>query len=480
MEPVRSQSRARTKIVATLGPASETQEQIIELAQAGADVFRLNMAHAGPDEQSTRLQAIRAASQKLERPLAVLADLAGPKIRLGQLPGDQVECAPGAEFFFVRGETSSNPHELTSTYEPLVDELALGDQVLLADGTVSLQVVEKIADRARAVVVQPGMIRSRQGLNLPGVKLSAPALGTADRQNAVWAARAGIDFLGLSFVRHERDVRELKQLLRGEHGATRVVAKIEKQEALDRLDSIVAEADAMMVARGDLGVEIDVSRMPIVQKQIVAACRQQQKPVIIATQMLDSMQHSTRPTRAEVTDVANAILDGCDACMLSGETAVGQYPRESVAMMNQIAMTTEQVFRGQTPQPCPSTSVDGLKPISAAVVHGASIIAAQLNARLIIVASHTGATALALSKTRNYAPTLGISDREETLRHMCLLWGVIPHSGIDPADRASLVAKAIAWGLADGSLAKGDTVLLVAGSGIEGGPHDQIVVHTVS
>jgi pyruvate kinase len=480
MEPVRSQSRARTKIVATLGPASQTQEQIVELAQAGADVFRLNMAHAGPDEQATRLEAIRAASQVLQRPLAVLADLAGPKIRLGKLPDDEIECAAAAEFFFVRGETSSKPNQLTSTYEPLIDELAVGDQVLLADGTVTLQIVDKSADRARAVVVQPGTIRSRQGLNLPGVKLSAPAIGPADRQNAIWAARAGIDYLGLSFVRHERDVRELKQLLRAERATTRVVAKIEKQEALDRLDAIVAEADAVMVARGDLGVEIEVSRMPIVQKQIVAACRQQQKPVIIATQMLDSMQHSTRPTRAEATDVANAILEGCDACMLSGETAVGQYPREAVAMMNQIAMTTEQVFRDQPPQPASSASIDGLKPISAAVVHGASIIAAQLGARLVIVASHTGATALALSKTRNYAPTLGVSDRPETLRYMCLLWGVIPHSGIDPSDRAGLLAKAIAWGLADGSLAKGDTVLLVAGSGIEGGPHDQIVVHTVS
>jgi pyruvate kinase len=475
----RSQPRARTKIIATVGPACETTAKMAELVCAGVDVFRLNMAHAAPAEQNERLAAIRRVSEELERPLGVLVDLAGPKIRLGELPDDQIECSVGAEFRFVRGLDAAAPGDLITTYEPLVDELQMGDTVMLADGTVGMTVFEKTPDAARARVVQGGLIRSRQGLNLPGVKLSAPALSETDRENALWAAENGIDFLGLSFVRHERDVRELKHLLRSRRATTRVVAKIEKQEALDRLEAIVAEADAIMVARGDLGVEIDVARMPLAQKQIVATCRLQQKPVIIATQMLDSMQHSRRPTRAEVTDVANAILDGGDACMLSGETAIGEYPREAVAMMNQVALATEEMFRGHSPPPPSAAMVEGLNPISAAVVHGAAHIAAQIDARLMVVATHSGATALAISKQRNFMPTLGVSDEAHVLRQMCLYWGVIPHSGIRPGDKEQMLAAATAWGVQDGSLAPGDIVLLVAGTGLESGPHNQVIVHRV-
>jgi pyruvate kinase len=409
----------------------------------------------------------------------VLVDLAGPKIRLGELPGGAIECMAGEEFRFVRGAEAGQANDLTTTYEPLVDELKVGDNVMLADGTVSMVVVNKKKDSACCRVVQPGLVRSRQGLNLPGVQLSAPALDEIDRQNAVWAAENEIDFVGLSFVRHPRDVTELKSLLRARGSSARVIAKIEKQEALDHLEGIISEADGIMVARGDLGVEIDVAQMPVVQKRIVATCHEHQKPVIIATQMLDSMQHSRRPTRAEVTDVANAILDGGDACMLSGETAIGQFPREAVEMMNQVALATEELFHDNVPQPPGNFRAEGLHPITSAVVYGAGHIAAEIDARLMVVASHSGASALALSKQRTYVQTVGISDSPQTLRQMCLYWGVIPLVGIPTGSNQQMLDAVTAWGLQDGSLESGDHVVLVAGVGLHGGSHDLVVVHRV-
>ncbi|HEV3340993.1 MAG TPA: pyruvate kinase, partial [Pirellulales bacterium] len=338
---------ARTKVIATVGPACREEHQLAELVRAGVDVFRLNMAHGGVEAQQVNLERIRRVSEAEERPVGVLADLAGPKIRLGELPGGEVECCQDACLRFVRGETSSQPAELVSNYSRLIDELKVGDRVMLADGTVSLVVEDRGADVAVCRVTQPGVVRSRQGINLPGVKLGLPAMNEADCAHAIWAAQRGIDFVGLSFVRSPDEVLALKAVLRAHNSRAMVIAKIEKPEALSRLEEIVSAADGVMVARGDLGVEIDVARTPVAQKQIVAACNRHRKPVIIATQMLDSMQHSQRPTRAEVTDVANAILDGCDACMLSGETAVGKYPRAAVEMMNRIAVATEPLLRGR-------------------------------------------------------------------------------------------------------------------------------------
>jgi len=472
--------RSRTKIVATVGPACLKPEQLAELVQAGADVFRLNMAHGSLAEHTERLEVIRRTSTQLKRPIGVLADLSGPKIRLGELPGGAIDCLAGAEYRFVRGEQPLEPTDLTATYEPLIDELQVGDNVMLADGTVSMVVIEKGTDWARCRVVQPGLIRTRQGLNLPGVKLSAPAMDDEDRANAAWAADNGIDFVGLSFVRQPQDVQELKDLLRGRGSSARVIAKIEKQEALDQLDEIIAVADGIMVARGDLGVEIDVAQMPVVQKRIVASCHKHQKPVIIATQMLDSMQNSRRPTRAEVTDVANAILDGGDACMLSGETAIGKYPREAVAMMSKVAQATEEMLKDNVPQAPGSFRPDGLHPITAAIVYGAAHIAAELHARLIVVASHSGATAVALSKQRNYVPTVGLSDSPATLRQMCLLWGVIPVMSISTASEKEMLHDVASWGKAHGLVTANDHIVLIAGLGLHPGSHNQVVVQRVA
>ncbi|MFM9024101.1 MAG: pyruvate kinase, partial [Planctomycetaceae bacterium] len=467
---------------------------------AGVDVFRLNMAHGSIAEHQEALDRVRRAAGAADREVGVLVDLAGPKIRLGELPGGAVACAEGAMVRFVRGSGSDAPDAFTVTYEPLLDELTVGDSVMLADGTVSLLVEERSAVEARCRVVQGGIVRSRQGVNLPGVKLSVAAMSDADWKHAEWAAAAGADFVGLSFVRSAVEVRLLKELLRTRGSRARVVAKIEKREAVDDLEPIVAAADVVMVARGDLGVEIDVAGMPMVQKRVIRACQRHQKPVIVATQMLDSMQHSRRPTRAETTDVANAILDGADACMLSGETAIGEHPRLVVEMMRRIASATEKLYledrwhyvegrfgrdqRGaavaaaEFPPP-PEFLVDGLLPITQAVVDGASRIAAEIDARLVVVASRTGVTAIARSKRRGAVPTLGVSDDPATLRQMALYWGVTPLAAENPADLGGLLEQVSAWGLRTGRLRRGDRILLVAGIGFGAGGHNMALVHEV-
>ncbi|MFM8735282.1 MAG: pyruvate kinase [Pirellulales bacterium] len=490
----------RTKVVATLGPVSRSEEAIRGLVEAGVDVFRLNMAHGSIDEHQQSLDRIRAVSEQLARPVGVLADLAGPKIRLGELPGGAVEVAEGDRVRFVRGNGPVGPGEFTVTYEPLIDELTAGDSVMLVDGTISLVVEEKNASQAICRVVQGGTVRSRQGVNLPGVRLSVAAMSPADWRHAEWAASAGIDFVSLSFVRSAVEVKLLKELLRTRGSPARVVAKIEKREAIENLESIVEAADAVMVARGDLGVETDVAAVPMVQKRIIRACQRYQKPVIVATQMLDSMQHARRPTRAEATDVANAILDGADACMLSGETAIGEHPRLVVETMRRIARETEKQYLAdrwhymegrfmaekgsagvpvQEFLPSPEFLVEGLHPITQAVVDGASRIAGELDARLFVVASRSGLTAIARSKRRGAVPTVGLSDNAATLRQMTLYWGVTPLAMDATHDVAVLLERITAWGLGEGRVQRGDRILLVAGSGFGTGGHNMALVHEV-
>ncbi|RIK79618.1 MAG: pyruvate kinase [Planctomycetota bacterium] len=481
------QQRARTKIVATVGPACADEARLADLVAAGVDVFRLNLAHATREAHDASVAKIRRVSHHADRPVAILADLAGPKMRLNELPGGQIALALGDHVRFVRGELSDVPGELTTTYEPLVDELDAGDNVLLADGTIVLSVVEKDARSALCRVTQGGLLRSRQGVNLPGVKLSAPAMSADDREFAVWATKRDLDFVSLSFVRSPKEVCELKELVAASGGTARVIAKIEKREALDQLDAIVEAADGIMVARGDLGVEVDVATIALEQKRIIAACHRLGKPVITATQMLDSMQHQLRPTRAEATDVANAILDGTDACMLSGETAIGEYPRETVEMMNRIMLATEAMLdsgarHGTGPvfnklAGC-AAGASGVHPITAAVVASAARMAETLGAKLVAVRSRTGATALALSKQRGLVPTVGISDVPAVLRQMCLYWGVIP-LWTAPIEHDSLIKYLDWWGRRDGTLAVGDRVVIVGGNYLVSGSHNIVEVHEV-
>ncbi len=480
--------RAYTKIVATIGPASEKPDTIAELIRSGVDVFRINMAHGGPEEQQVLVDAVRGVSEELRQPVAILVDLAGPKIRLGEVANGLIHCERDAEYCFVDGDYAEDPHDLTTTYEPLTSELSRGDSVMLADGTVMMQVIDKQPGRVRMKVTQAGDVRSRQGINLPGVNLSAPAISVTDHMHAIWAAKAKVDFVSLSFVRAPDEVKALKDILRSSGSNAGVVAKIEKREALDRLEEVVAASDAVMVARGDLGVEIDVAQMPIEQKRIIRVCHRYERPVIIATQMLESMHESQRPTRAEVTDVANAVLDGADACMLSGETAIGRFPVKAVQMMNRIAQATETAIPTMMWRDSDRADYATRHAVTRAVVSGAGLMAKQLKAKTLVVASHSGNTALAMSQLRNLVPTIGVSSEESTLRKMCLYWGVTPISGAPAQDMQELIRHADSWARATGLAEGGDRIVIVGGSHLTAGPehnemaggvHDVVVVHEV-
>ena len=516
---------SHTKIVATVGPASGTVEKLTELITAGVDIFRVNTAHGTLEEHRKKFEMIRAAERIAHQPVAILVDLAGPKMRLGELPDNSLTCLTGGQVRFVRGmgiaqiKPDALP-ELYCTYDRLIDELRPGNRVMLADGSVALEVEEVDSTSAVCRIMQGGIIRSRQGVNLPGVAISAPALSDFDRDTAIWAQSMGADFISLSFVRAAEDVKQLKQALqdaapktdtagRPWYGATdgnrprpatptgyfdaafapgppHVIAKIEKPEALEHLEAIVREADGIMVARGDLGVEIDIAQMAVVQKRIVRMCHHLKRPVIIATQMLDSMHHSRLPTRAEATDVANAILDGGDACMLSGETAVGEYPVESVQMMHRIASATEAWMRTapsslDTPDPTlsstPSPSL--LNPVTEANAHAAVSLAETLNARMMVVATVTGGAALSLSKNRSFVPTIGVSGIPWVLRRMCLYYGVVPWPdcplGSDHAILDFLVRNLVTTG----EVQPGDRLVLLSGTSLPISRHNLIAVHEV-
>lgn len=391
-------------------------------------------------------------------------------------------CGFGETITFIRGETSEVASELTSTYAKLIDELDVGDRVMLADGTVALQVEHVTRDRAVCKVVAPGEIRSRQGINLPGVKLTVSAMLRKDIENAIWAAQNEIDFISLSFVRTPEDVRSLKDLLSSYECPALVIAKIEKPEALDNLERIVEEADGVMVARGDLGVEIDVAETPVAQKRIIATCKRYMKPVIVATQMLESMHHSPRPTRAEASDVANAVLDGTDACMLSGETAIGDYPRESVEMMNRIMRKTED--RALHMMTTARGTVDAAYRTTHAVTRAGMEVAEAIDSKLIAIATHTGGTAWVKSNTRSLIPTIAVSDHLASVRRMTLFWGIEPMFYEHIEDTGHLIEHVTRWAkdqIFNGRplVVAGDTIVVVSGNDIIANANNVISVHTV-
>lgn len=470
---------ARTKIVATAGPASKSKEKIRELIVAGVDVFRLNMAHGTNDEKEEIIGHIREVSLSLDAAVGVLVDLAGPKIRLGKLKDDAVTLVNGETVSIVPGIESDNPKELVCLYEPLISEVAKGDMVVLADGISRLIVTEKHDDRLVCIVNDGGIVRTRQGVNLPATNLSIPALGEKDIEHARWAAGIGVDFVSLSFVRNAGEVESLKTILAECECHARVIAKIEKCEALDNLDSIVAAADGVMVARGDLGVEIDIAQTPLAQKGIIDCCSRHRKPVIVATQMLESMHHCKQPTRAEVSDVANAILDGADACMLSGETAVGEYPVESVEMMNRIMVETEKTFSAVPARTLPPAKPP--KDLMAEVLSStAADIAKKMGAKLVVVASATDATALRKSKHRDFHPTVCITDSLHSARQMSLFWGIVPivSSGSFSAEQIRQLTEHFATRFF--SLKQGDEVVIVSDTELIPGVHDSIVIAKIS
>lgn len=446
---------------------------------AGVDVVRINSAHASLEDCCQKVALIRRVADELRQPVAVLLDLAGPKLRLGRLVGDQVYCPPGELVRFVRGETATQPGELVSSFPSLVDELAPGDRILLADGTVSLRVESVGEGVAYCRVIQPGVVRTRQGINVVGTRLRVRALTAQDRDFAIWAAQNHVDFVGLSFVRLPEEVNELKALLQSHGSHAQVVAKIEKAEALEHLESIVQAADAVMVARGDLGIEVDIAELGVLQKKIIRVCRQLRRPVIVATQMLDSMQSQLLPTRAEVADVANAIIDGADACMLSGETAVGQHPLEAVTMMHRIALATEPFVAAAFEDLPALPDARESDVVTEAAVEAAVRLALRLHAKCLVAGTATGRTALKLSRYRGEVPIVGVTDNPATWRRMCLYWGVIPVLGPKSPHPDGLLKFVISWGKAGGLLTSGDTVVLLAGHGFSQAAQNMIMVHQV-
>jgi pyruvate kinase len=472
----------KTKIVATVGPASSSPERLRELAQAGVDLFRLNFAHGEHASLVAIIAAIREISRESGRSLGILGDLAGPKIRLGELPEDGLCLIAGGRVEFIRGTRSPVPHQLTCTYERLIDDVNVGDQILLADGSVRLRVVEKTTDTAVCRCEQAGCVRSRQGVNLPGVSLSTPSLSAKDREDLAFALEHDLDYVGLSFVRRADDVRELKQLIeqlkpgRPPH----VVAKIEKMEALADLDRILDETDAVMVARGDLGVESDIAKVPILQKRIIRHCNRRRVPVITATQMLESMTTADLPTRAEASDVCNAVLDGSDAVMLSGETAIGEHPKVVVSMMSRIVREAERLVVPPSDLPQGEGERHRALLVTEAVTLGAVAAAKHLDADLIVVATHSGRTALAVSKQRGQVPIVALTDNEDSARLMSLYWGVLPivTQAVFEAP-PKMIELVVRWGKDAGVLHSGSRIVLVGMSNWSTDGHDLLLVHAI-
>jgi pyruvate kinase len=457
----------KTKIVATIGPASSTPDVLRRLVEAGVSVFRLNFSHGNHDAHSAVLSHIRTASRDMGRHVAVLQDLCGPKMRLGPMPGDTIECQLGEAYTLVSEPSRDGVRELTCSYQNLSDEVKVGETVLFADGTVAMVVTDAAPGRATLEVTLAGRLRSRQGINLPGSQLTVESLTAKDLQDLEWTARHDddVDFVGLSFVRSPQDVDRLRQELQARRCHARIVAKIEKPQAVQHIEAIVAAADAVMVARGDLGVELDVSRVPAIQKRIIALCNEVHRPVITATQMLNSMEHSNRPTRAEASDVFNAVLDGTDAVMLSGESAVGCYPVEAVTIMRRICAEAEAhvepyvgVRRGESPS---LTTL--VPPIAEAAVDAATLMARNLAAALIVVADDSGRGAQALSNRKPSAPVLALTRTEDVARLLSLCWGVTAAVLPNTPSAERVLRFGMEWAKSHGLVRQGEQVVLLRG-----------------
>ena len=451
----------RTKIVCTLGPAT-TGEIFPELLAAGLNVARLNFSHGTREEHQARIDMIRAASRKAGEPVAILQDLAGPKIRIGDISPEPVQLAAGQTFTLTSRPRTGDAKGCSVNTPEVIAATPAGATVLLADGALELTVLEKSGDTLTCRVVVGGPLSSHKGLNLPGVALPISALTAKDRGDLDFGLTQGVDLVALSFVRAARDVAELKEIIAGRGLDTPVIAKIEKPEAVERIGEILAVADGIMVARGDLGVETPLKQVPMVQKFLIAEANRVGKPVITATQMLASMVNNPRPTRAEVTDVANAILDGTDAVMLSEETAVGHYPVEAVRFLDGIARTTEAKFPYDAWLHHSSKVLSDA--ISDAISFAACELAKDLEAKAILASTASGATARLLSRFRPSVPIIAITTKEETKRRLCLVWGVLPLliDGLESVDQMLEVVKVMA--VEQGHLTSGDRLVITAGT----------------
>ncbi|MGL6279166.1 MAG: pyruvate kinase [Gaiella sp.] len=452
--------RRRTKIVATIGPATSTAEQLHGLIEAGMDAARLNMSHGTHDEHAARARTLREVERECARPLALIADLQGPKLRVGELAAPR-HLERGASVV-IAGEDAAQGDDVPVSPSVLGSVLHPGVDVLIDDGNVRLRVERVERARAICVVVEGGEISSHKGVNLPGVPLPIPSLTRKDLDDLDFALELGVDFVALSFVRSASDVQALRTLIEARGSHAHVIAKIEKAEAIAALDEILAETHGVMVARGDLGVEIGAAEVPLLQKRIIQRALERGKPVITATQMLESMLHAAGPTRAEASDVANAILDGTSALMLSGETAIGEHPREAVEVMARIAAAVEPSldYRHEIPRASDQPT------IGQAMSNAACDIAEALAAEAILVPTFTGRTASGVARLRPRRPIVALTHKVESLRHMALEWGVIPLDIPETDDVEDLWARSVGAAREAGVVAAGDRVVITAGTAV--------------
>jgi pyruvate kinase len=453
-----------TKIICTIGPASQESARLQEMINAGMDVARLNFSHGNHEGHLQVLQSVRSAAARAGEAITILQDLGGPKIRTGVVANHAVQLKEGQGFVFTIEDVVGDDRKVSTTYKALPKDVQKGDLILVDDGKIKMVVTGKTSTEVRCDVVNGGILKDNKGMNLPGVNVSVSSLTDKDREDLKFGLEQEVDYVALSFVRKPEDISELRSLIirQGRKGIkVPIVAKIEKREAVDAIDGIVAEADVVMVARGDLGVELQAEEVPLVQKMIVRKCNEAGKPVIIATQMLESMIENPRPTRAEANDVANAVLDGADAVMLSGETSVGSYPVDAVHTMDRIIRKAETIARDRLGEGLEGIRYDDMFD---AVARAAAVLAKQLSARAIVPITHSGATAIRISKYRPPAPIVAVTGRERILRRMNLVWGIrgiiVPDLDVDSDTAFKRIEDEL---VRRGHVKKGDYVVFTAG-----------------
>lgn len=453
----------KTKIVCTIGPASESIDTLVKLIESGMNVARLNFSHGDYEEHGARIENIRKASEQTGKQVAILLDTKGPEIRTNDMAGGKLEFATGDIVRVAMEEVEGTKEKFSVTYPQLFDDVEVGSSILLDDGLIALEVTEKDGKNRELVtkVLNPGVLKNKKGVNVPNVSINLPGITEKDANDIRFGLGQGIDFIAASFVRRASDVLEITKILE-ENDATHVqiIPKIENQEGVDNIDEILQVSQGLMVARGDLGVEIPAEEVPIVQKQLIKKCNKLGKPVITATQMLDSMQRNPRPTRAEASDVANAIFDGTDAIMLSGETAAGDYPVEAVKMMAQIAIRTEEVISTQDKVALKMhENTDMTEAIGQAVGHTAR----NLDVHTIVAATQSGHTARMISKYRPKSHIVAVTFNEHVYRSLALSWGVYPRLAEPVSNTDEMFELAVKESVDSGIAKQGDLIIITAG-----------------
>ena len=451
----------KTKIVCTLGPATEREGVLRAMMEAGMNVARFNFSHDSHEEHGRRLEQLKALRQELDLPVAAMLDTRGPEIRLGTFAQGEVLLRKGTEFVLTAAEVAGDGTRCSITYPNLPKEVRAGDEILLDDGRVRLTVLAAAGEEIRCRVENDGIMKDRKGVNVPGVRLNLPYLGQKDREDILFGAAQGFDYVAASFVRTAEDVQEIRRLLEGAGSEMGIIAKIENRESVEHLAAILDAADGIMIARGDMGVEMDFTEVPVVQKEIIRRCVACGKPVITATQMLESMMEQPRPTRAEITDVANAIYDGTSAVMLSGETASGRHPVEAVRTMAAIAERTEaDINYGKRMK---KLAGDTGFSVAEATARAACTTAMGIGADAILTVSQRGLTASLVSRFRPETPVVALIGDETVRRKLALYWGVQPITMPAVADTDELVKQAIRTAAGAGLVRCGDLVVVTAG-----------------